>query len=166
VFFEPWVRLRVQAGVRPEIFVQKISTPNIVSIIGRRAERDVQLKSRSVIAVVDDDMPMRAAFSRLLRAAGFDVSTFASGAAFLESLKSKKPDCVVLDVQMPEMDGCTVLERLREAGIRIPIIIVTAGDSAETRERALAGGVAAYFNKPVSSQTLINAINAAIAAVS
>jgi two-component system, LuxR family, response regulator FixJ len=112
---------------------------------------------------VDDDEPVRIATRRLLRVAHFDVETFASGAAFLEWLKSHQPDCVVLDLHMPEMDGFAVQARLIEAGIYLPMVIVTADDNAETRERALAGGASAYFRKMVDGQTLLDAITTAIA---
>ena len=103
------------------------------------------------------------AMRRLLRAAHFDVATFPSGTAFLESLKSRQPDCVVLDIHMPEMDGFMVQARLIEAGIRLPIVIVTGDDTAQTRERALAGGVSAYFQKMVDGHMLRDAITTAIA---
>jgi two-component system response regulator FixJ len=107
---------------------------------------------------------MGVAMRRMLCSACLDVETFTSGAAFLESLKSHQPDCVVLDIHMPEMDGFAVQARLMEAGIHLPIVIVTGDDSAETCERALAGGgVSAYISKPVDGQTLLDAITTAIA---
>jgi len=100
---------------------------------------------------------------RLLRSARFEVETFPSGTAFLESLKSHQPDCVILDVHMPDMDGFGVQERLMEAGIHLPVVIVTADDSADTRERALARGASAYFQKMVDAHMLLDAITTAIA---
>jgi two-component system response regulator FixJ len=122
-----------------------------------------QLKTRPLIAVVDDDERVLVAMSRLIRSARLDVETFPSGTTFLASLKSHQPDCVVLDIHMPEMDGFAVQARLIEAGIHPPIIVVTGDDSVETCERALAGGVSAYFPKLVDGQTLLDAINTAIA---
>jgi two-component system response regulator FixJ len=121
-----------------------------------------QLKTRPLIAVVDDDERMCVAMSRLLRSARHDVEMFPSGAAFLECLKSHQPDCVVLDIHMPEMDGFEVQARLMEAGIHLPIVIVTGDDSAESRERALASGPSAYLSKIVDGQTLLDAITTAI----
>ena len=106
---------------------------------------------------------MRVAMRRLLRSARFEVETFSSGTAFIESLKSHQPDCLILDVHMPLLDGFAVQERLMQAGIHLPMVIVTADDSAETRERVLADGASAYFQKMVDGQTLLDAITTAIA---
>jgi two-component system response regulator FixJ len=81
------------------------------------------LKTRPLIAVVDDAEPVRVAMRRLFRSARLDVAMFPSGAAFLESLKSHQPDCVVLDIHMPEMDGFAVQARLMQEGICLPIVI-------------------------------------------
>ena len=121
------------------------------------------MKTRPLIAVVDDDEPVRVAMRRLFRSARLDVEMFPSGAAFLESLKSHQPDCVVLDIHMPEMDGFALQARLMQEGICLPIVILTADDSEETRERALAAGVSACFHKLVDRQRLLDAITTAIA---
>jgi len=120
-------------------------------------------KTRPLIAVVDDEEPVRIALRRLLRSTDLDVETFPSGAEFLDSLKAHQPDCVVLDLHMPRVNGFAVLARLAEAGIRLPVVVITGHDSNESRERALAGGVSAYLRKPVDDETLLEAITAAIA---
>jgi FixJ family two-component response regulator len=112
---------------------------------------------------VDDEEPVRIALRRLLRSANLDVETFPSGAEFLDSLKSHQPDCIVLDLHMPRVNGFAVQARLVEAGIRLPVVVITGHDSDETRVRALAGGVSAYLRKPVDDQALLDAISAAIA---
>ena len=65
-------------------------------------------KGAPLLAVVDDDADVRVALSRLVSSAGFTVETFASGAAFLRSVADHEPDCVVLDLHMPEMSGFDV----------------------------------------------------------
>ena len=112
---------------------------------------------------MDDEEPVRIALRRLLRSANLDAETFPSGAEFLESLKDRQPDCVILDLHMPRVDGFAVLARLSETGPRLPVIVITGHDAAEIRERAIASGVAAYLRKPVNDQTLLDAISAAIA---
>ena len=119
--------------------------------------------SAPLIAIVDDDASMRTALRRFLRAASLDVEAFPSGAEFLESLKTHLPDCVVLDLHMPQLDGFAVLARLAEAGILLPVVVVTGQDSAANRARALAGGATAFLQKTADGQTLLDAITAAIA---
>jgi FixJ family two-component response regulator len=119
--------------------------------------------ARPLIAVVDDEAPVGKALKRLLRLAGLSVETFASGAAFLSSLQDHPADCVVLDLHMPQMDGFEVQRRLAQTGARVPVIAITGRDSAQARERALAGGATAYLAKPVDGQALLNAIAVAIA---
>jgi len=117
--------------------------------------------TRPLIAVVDDDQGMRTALRRLLCAANFDVETFPSGPEFLNSLQARQPDCVILDMDMPQLDGLAVQERLTQAGIRLPFVVVTGRDSDATRLRALAAGASAYLAKPVDGHTLLDAIAAA-----
>jgi FixJ family two-component response regulator len=116
-------------------------------------------KPRPLVAIVDDEEPIRKALGRLLSSAGFDVETFPSGAAFLESLANRTPHCVVLDLHMPLMNGFDVQTRLAASpGIPVPVVIITGHDSDETRDRALAGRPVAYLRKPVDDQTLLDAI--------
>ena len=119
-------------------------------------------KPRLLIAVVDDEEAVRTALGRLLRSASLDVETFSSGAEFLESVKEHQPDCVVLDLHMPQVSGFAVQTRLAESGIRLPTVVITGYDAEATRARALAGGAAAYLRKPVDGQALLDAIAAAV----
>ena len=117
-------------------------------------------KPRPLVAVVDDEEPIHKALTRLLRSAGLDVESFLSGSAFLESILSHRPDCVVLDLHMPVMSGFDVQARLADSGV--PVVIITGHDSDETRARALAGHPAAYLRKPVNDQVLLDAIELAL----
>ena len=119
-------------------------------------------KTRSLIAIVDDEEPIRKALGRLLRSAGMNVETFPSGVAFLESLSTQIPDCVVLDLHMPAVNGFDVQARLTESGLTVPVVIITGHDSDETRDRALAGFPVAYLRKPVNDQALLDAIELAL----
>ena len=119
-------------------------------------------KTRSLIAVVDDEEPIRKGLKRLLRSAGLEVETFPSGIEFLESLAIQRPDCVVLDLHMPEMSGFEVQARLAESDAPVPVVIITGHDSDETRDQALAGMPAAYLRKPVNDQVLLDAIELAL----
>lgn len=120
-------------------------------------------KTRLLIAVVDDEESVRIAIRRLLRSASMNAETFSSGAEFLDSIKEHQPDCVVLDLHMPQVNGFGVQARLAETGSRVPVVIITGHDSTESRERALAAGAAAYLRKPVDDQALLDAIQQAVA---
>ena len=117
-------------------------------------------KTRPRIAIVDDEEPIRKALTRLLRSVGMDAESFSSGSDFLESFPSHKPDCVVLDLHMPVVNGFDVQARLAKSGA--PIVIITGHDSDETRARALAGRPVAYLRKPVNDQALLDAIELAL----
>jgi FixJ family two-component response regulator len=115
-----------------------------------------------LIAVVDDEAAVRTALRRLLQSAGFGVETFAGGGDFLESLKDHAPDCVVLDLHMPAVNGFDVQARLVAAGPHLPVVVITGHDTTDNRDRARALGVAAYLHKPVNDQTLLEAIGTAM----
>ncbi len=123
-------------------------------------------KARLLIAVVDDEEPVRKALMRLMRSAGLSAETFGSGAEFLKSLDSldtRLPDCVVLDLHMPHMNGFKVQAHLAGKHAALPVIIVTGHDFPKARERAMAGGASAFLRKPVHDRTLLDAISAATA---
>jgi FixJ family two-component response regulator len=113
------------------------------------------------IAVVDDEEPVRKALTRLMRSVGLSVEMFGSGAEFLKSLETRLPDCVVLDLQMPHMDGFNVQAHLARKCAALPVIIVTGHDFPNARDRAMAGGASAFLRKPVHERTLLDAISAA-----
>jgi FixJ family two-component response regulator len=75
--------------------------------------------NRPLIAFVDDEESIRKAFTRLLRSAGLDAETFDSGAEFLKSIDAHLPDCVVLDLQMPQMHGLAVQRHLAKVHVAI-----------------------------------------------
>jgi len=120
--------------------------------------------SNPCIAVVDDEASVRMALQRLLRSAGLTVKAFASGATVLEFVRTERPDCIVLDLHMPGVNGFEVQDSLSRAGLRIPVVVITGHDAPEARARALAGGASAYLLKPVDDNMLLAAIDAAIAA--
>jgi two-component system response regulator FixJ len=115
------------------------------------------------IAVVDDDPFVLRGLGRLLRSAGFDVDTYASGAAFLNAGGDDEPDCVVLDLHMPQTTGFEVQAQLVKRGRCAPVIVITGGDNPDARSRALRLGAKGYLEKPVDDKALLAAIAVAIA---
>ena len=113
------------------------------------------------IAVVDDEEPVRKALKRLLRAAGLEAEGYASGKDFLAA--ERRPDCVVLDLHMPVMSGQALLKQIRRMSARLPVVVITAHDTAETRDDCIAAGAAAYLRKPLDDRLLLNAISVALA---
>src|SRR6266480_8155385 len=101
---------------------------------------------------------------RLMCSAGLSVETFGSGAEFLKSVDMRLPDCVVLDLHMPQMDGFNVQASLARKCAALPVIILTGHDLPKARERAIQGGASAFLRKPVPDRTLLDAISAATTA--
>ncbi len=119
--------------------------------------------TRHLIAVVDNEQPVRLALARMLQASSaYRVMVFDSGQTFLDSLRTVVPDCVVLDFQMPELTGSDVQRALRKAQIEVPVIVMTGHDQPSLREQCIADGAAAYFAKPLRRDDLIAAIDLAI----
>jgi FixJ family two-component response regulator len=115
------------------------------------------------IAVVDDDASVRKALARLLSASSFEIETYGSARDFLKSLGAGAPDCLVVDLHMPELTGFDLQRRLARAGIRIPTIVITAYNEPGLRERCQMAGATAFLPKPLDRSTLIGAINSATA---
>ena len=116
------------------------------------------------VAIVDDEEGTRKALSRLLRASGLEAESYANGQEFLDAAAEHRPDCVVLDLHMPGMSGLQVLRKLKAAGQRLSIVVITAHDEPETRERCIDAGACAYLRKPLEDRLLLNAISAAMRA--
>ena len=119
------------------------------------------MKIPNLIAVVDDDPSVLKALARLLRAHALDASTFTSARQFLASLDEGHPECLIVDLQMPEMTGLELQHELRREGIRIPTVVITAHDDGSIRSRCEAAGAAAFLTKPLQDTVLLAAIEAA-----
>ena len=113
---------------------------------------------RLKIAVLDDEESVRRALERLLRSAGIGVTLFACGKDFLAQVQVAAPDCLILDLQMPCINGFDVQKRLSALNVVLPVIVITGQDTPEARARAEAGGASAYLLKPIDEGALLNAI--------
>jgi len=109
-----------------------------------------------VVAVVDDEQPVRRALQRLLHAAGFDVRSFSTGGDFMAHLDGI--DCVILDLHLSGMSGFDVQEALNARGASIPVVVLTGNDTPANRARSLANGARAYLCKPVDDKVLLEAL--------
>lgn len=115
-----------------------------------------------IIAIVDDDEPLREALSSVLKAAGFSVATFASAEEFLNSPSRRNIACLILDVRLPGMSGIELQRRLIDFNSPLPIIFVSAHGDASLSELVMKAGAAGFLNKPVRSDALLKEIRAAI----
>jgi two-component system response regulator MprA len=106
------------------------------------------------ILVVDDEPSVRDALDRALRMDGYRVQLAADGTEALDALAHTPPDAIVLDVLMPEPDGLEVCRRLRAAGDRTPVLMLTARDAVPDRVRGLDAGADDYLVKPFALEEL------------
>jgi len=118
----------------------------------------------ALVAIVDDDQSVRDAVGSLFRSMGFRTEPFAGGQEFLGSPNRGAFQCLILDVQMPGMDGLELQHRLAAASFPIPIIFITAYDDEDVRTRALRGGAVSFLIKPFSEDALLDAVQSAIEA--
>jgi two-component system response regulator MprA len=106
------------------------------------------------ILVVDDDAPILRMLARTLTAEGYSVDVAAGGGAALAAVERRVPDLVVLDVAMPGLDGLAVSRALRERGLALPILMLTARDSVPDRVAGLDAGSDDYLVKPFAPEEL------------
>jgi FixJ family two-component response regulator len=111
------------------------------------------------VYVIDDDTSIRRAFQLLLQSAGFNVQTFSSVNQFLENISTSASGILILDMKMPGMTGLDLLNKLAPRTTKMQIIAVSASDDALAQGFARELGAAAFFQKPVDGQALIDAIN-------
>jgi CheY-like chemotaxis protein len=120
------------------------------------------------ILVVDDNPVVLKAFELKLKALGFQVLTASEGAGAVSTARNERPDLVVLDINFPpdvgssglQWDGFNIMQwmhRFQEAA-EIPVIIITGGDPAKFKDRALAAGAAAFFQKPINNEEFLMAV--------
>ncbi len=114
----------------------------------------------SRILIVEDETALAHLIERVLREEGYATHTEFSGEAALAMVMASEPDCIVLDVGLPDIDGLHVCSLLRERGFRTPIIILTARDAVPDRVRGLDSGADDYLVKPFSFDELLARIRA------
>ena len=116
------------------------------------------------VFLVDDDNSVRKALARLIRAAGYEIKTFASAHEFIESTpETNGVACLVLDVRMPGFNGLDLQNAMRAANMPIPIIFITGHGDIPMSVRAMKAGAVDFLSKPVHSKVLLRAIDQALA---
>ena len=116
-----------------------------------------------LISIVDDDHSVRESLARLIRSVGFGVQLFGSAEEFLNAGLSREPDCLILDIRMPGMNGLELQRELSVSERDLPVIFITAHGSDEgVRARALGAGAVDYLLKPLKEDEVLQAIDAAL----
>lgn len=116
----------------------------------------------ALIALVEDDDFHRVSVVRLMRSSGYAVAAFASAAEFLASPGLERTRCLIADIHMPVMTGVELFRHLKQAGRKIPTILITAYPDEAVRVRALRDGVLCYLKKPFDDEELLRCLRMAL----
>jgi two-component system, LuxR family, response regulator FixJ len=121
------------------------------------------MSDKRVIHLVDDEDAIRRSAGFLLRTAGFEVMTYASGTEFLAAVGQVVPGCILLDIRMPGIDGLEVQRLLGERGVGLPVIVLTGHGDITLSVRAIKAGAVDFLEKPFEKAALLHAIDEAFA---
>ena len=124
------------------------------------------MTNEPIVYVIDDDDAARHSLKFLIEAAGRRVIDFDSAIAFLDYLPrdgEPQPGCIVTDVRMPEMTGVELIEKLRQLGIREPVVVITGHADVPMAIQAMKAGVHDFIEKPFDDEVILSAIESALA---
>ena len=153
-------RQAMQAGA--VAFLAKPFTPDLL-FQALRSALPLELKERKeLVSVVDDDESVRRTTILLIQSFGFQAAAFESAESLLKAGQLQKTSCLIVDVQMPNMNGLQLQRHLAASGYKIPIIFITAYDSKESRQQAMQAGAVAFLSKPFNDELLLETIRATL----
>ena len=112
----------------------------------------------ALIAIVDDDNDLRRSTGDLLRAEGYRVQAYTNGAEFIAADPGPALACILLDIEMPGLDGIGVLMTLRDRGVRVPVVVVTGVGDVPTAVKAMRLGAVNFLEKPYLPDELLRAV--------
>ena len=112
------------------------------------------------VAIVDDDQAIRSALGRALRMENYEVEMFEDGTSALRSIQLRAPDAIILDLQLPDLDGLEICRRIRKAGDATPILMLTARNAVDDRVEGLDAGADDYLIKPFDLAELLARLRA------
>ena len=122
----------------------------------------VALDSSTVVFVVDDDISVRESLELLIRFAGWRCETFSSATEFLARPRSATPSCLVLDVNLPDLSGLDLQQRVASDRLDMPIIFITGYGDVPMTVRAMKAGAVEFLMKPFSDEVLLTAIRSSL----
>jgi len=120
------------------------------------------MMKKVTILIVDDSITARMKTENLVKQGSYNAIEAVDGIDAYNKIKTQKPDCVLLDLLMPELDGIDLLKKLKDEGNTIPIIIITSDVQEETRKECIEHGAFEIINKPTDSNILLNLIDKAL----
>jgi len=128
-----------------------------------RSALPLELRERKkLISIVDDDESVRRTTTLLIQSFGFQAAAFESAESLLKSGQLQETSCLIVDLQMPGMNGLQLQRHLAASGYKIPMIFITAYDSKESRQQAMQAGAVAFLSKPFNDELLLETIRATL----
>jgi two-component system, LuxR family, response regulator FixJ len=115
-------------------------------------------ESKARVYIIDDDDAVRDSLSIQLESIGYEVVSFPSAVGFLEIANSLQPGCVISDVQMPDMDGMELQQRLNDMKLDFPVVIVTGHADVALAVRAMKAGAVDFIEKPFDETAILNSV--------
>lgn len=115
-----------------------------------------------IVFVVDDDVSVRESLELLIRCAGWQPELFASAQEFLSQPRALVPNCLILDVNLPDLNGLDLQKRIAAHRMDMPIIFITGYGDVPMTVRAMKGGAVEFLTKPFSDEVLLNALRNAL----
>ena len=122
----------------------------------------LQLDRKAIVHVVDDDPSMREALQDLFLSIGLEARTYATARDFLATALSDAPSCLVVDVRLPDMNGLDFQVQLTQAGVRVPVVMMTGYGDIPMSVRAMKRGAVDFLPKPFKDQDMLDAVLTAI----
>jgi len=109
----------------------------------------------SQVHIVDDDEPVRESLAYLCQTGGLKAVTYASPLALLEAAPTLLEGCIVTDVRMPEMDGLTLIAKLQERGVKLPVVVITGHGDVPMAVAAMKAGAVDFLEKPFDDEIFL-----------
>jgi FixJ family two-component response regulator len=119
-------------------------------------------EDRPVVYIVDDDVSVRRSLAKLLRSAGLGVEVFDRAEEFLKQEEFPSPGCLILDINLPGLDGLGLQKELLSNSCPLPIVFITGYGTVPMTVRAMKGGAVEFLEKPVDQHVLLNSVHQAI----
>jgi two-component system response regulator FixJ len=114
---------------------------------------------KAIVHIVDDEDAVRTSLATLLELHGFSPRVYESGVEFLTQVGSAASGCALIDLKMPGLDGLTLLQRMAESNISVPIVMMTGFGEVATAVKAMKAGAADFLEKPLDGDELLTILN-------